>query len=84
LAVFLGLSFLPFLGSQALDFLHPSPGCSRAIVKPAKTLLGGLPEVAHQPSDHAHDVPQQRVVRWVMNVGLYDRSSEMMRMISRL
>jgi hypothetical protein len=58
LAIFLGLSFLPFFGCQALNFLHPSPRRSRAIVKPAKTLLGGLGEACDQARDHAHDVPQ--------------------------
>src|SRR6266513_3005049 len=58
LAVLLGLPCcLPLLGRQALDFLHPSPRGSRAIVKPAKTLLGGLAQVPDQTRDHAHHIP---------------------------
>ncbi len=59
---------------MSVEQLHPSPSCPRAIVKPAKTLLGVLPEAANQARNHAHDVPQQRVVSWVMNEKCKKRS----------
>jgi len=46
LAIFLGLSLVPFLGRQPLDFLHPTPRRPRAIAKPLNMLLQGLGEAA--------------------------------------
>src|SRR5260221_398084 len=46
LAIFLGLSLVPFLGRQPLDFLHPTPCRPRAIAKPLNMLLNGLGETA--------------------------------------
>jgi hypothetical protein len=83
LAIFLGLSFLPFLGGHLLDFLHPAPRYPRVIRKPRNPPLDCLFEAADQARDHAYDIPQQGAIRRVMNVALYDRSSEMMGMISR-
>jgi hypothetical protein len=36
-AIFLGLSFVPFLGRHPLNFLHPTPCRPRAIAKPLDT-----------------------------------------------
>src|SRR5256886_7039305 len=62
-AIFLGLSFLPFLGRHPLDFLHPAPRYSRVIRKALNTLRNRFPQAADQARDHAYDVPQQGVIR---------------------
>jgi hypothetical protein len=41
LAIFLGLSLVPFLGRHSLDFLHPTPLRPRALAKPWNMLLNG-------------------------------------------
>ena len=71
-AIFLGLSFLPFLDRHPLDLLHPAPRYPRVIRKPLNTLRNRFPQAADQARDHAYDVPQQRAVGRVMNVALYD------------
>jgi len=41
-------------------------------------------QTLHQAGDHAHRIPKQGAVGGMMNIGLDDRSSYIMRMISRV
>jgi hypothetical protein len=46
LAIFLGLSLVPFLGRQPLDFLHAPPRRPGAVAKSLNLLPNGLGEAA--------------------------------------
>jgi hypothetical protein len=57
-----------------LNLLHPAPRRSRPIPEPLDTpAFQRRGEATDQARDDANDVPQQRVVGRMMNVGLYHR-----------
>jgi len=57
LTIFLGLPFMSFLWRHPLDFSHPTPRYTAAIVKSLDTLLNRSAQAENQASDHAHDIP---------------------------
>src|SRR6516164_2965479 len=58
--------------SHPLDLLHPTPRRSRPIAKPLDTpAFQHCGEVIDQARDDANDIPQQRVVGRMMDVGLH-------------
>jgi hypothetical protein len=59
---------------HSLDLLHPPPRRSRPISEPLDTpALQRCGEATDQAPDDANDIPQQRVVGRMMNVGLHHR-----------
>ncbi len=74
LAVFLGLLLLTLPRGHPLDLLHSTPRRSRPIPEPLDTPTPQrCGEAANQARDDANDIPQQRVVGRMMNVGLHHR-----------
>src|SRR5262249_4570381 len=68
------LALLPLPCGHTLDLLHPTPCRARAIAKTLDTpTFHGLGQVTNRARNDAHHVPQQRVVGWMMNVGLNHR-----------
>src|SRR5215471_5019838 len=73
-AICLPLLPVPLSCGHALDLLHPTPSRTSAITKTLETsMIQRCSQVAHHPRDHPYRVPQQSVVRRVMNVRLNHR-----------
>ena len=73
-AVCRGLLLLALPRGHSLDLLHPPPRRSRPISEPLDTpAFQRCGEATDQARDDANDIPQQRVVGRMMNVGLHHR-----------
>ena len=73
LAILLLLLVMSLLGSHALDLLHPTPCGASAVGKPGDALGKYLIQTPHQPSDDPYDIPQQRIICRMVDVGFADR-----------
>src|SRR5262249_12382604 len=68
------LALLPLPCGHALDLLHPTPSCARAIAKTLETSkVDRFGQVTDRARDHAYHVPEQGVVGWMMDIGLHHR-----------
>src|SRR3990172_11951109 len=65
------LPVVPLLGRHALDFLHTTPGATRAVGKPCNALREQFTQAPDKPRDNAHAIPQQSAVGRVVNVGFH-------------
>jgi hypothetical protein len=69
-----GLTILALPCGHPLDLLHPPPRRSRSISEPLDTpARKRCGEATDQARDDANDIPQQRIVGRMMNVGLHHR-----------
>jgi len=82
-AVFSGLPGLPFTAGHALDRLTAAFGGAVAVMEQADSPRNHFAQVFNQPGDDADRICQQGVVGGMMNLTLNDRSSYIMRMLSR-
>src|ERR1700674_1997092 len=74
LAVFPGLMLVALLWSHPLNLLHPTPRRSRPISETLDTAASQrFGEATDQARNDANDIPQQRAVGRMMNVGLHHR-----------
>src|SRR5712691_12284673 len=73
-AICRSLLLLALPDGHPLDRLHPAPRRSRSIPEPLDTsALQRCGEATDQARDDANDIPQQRIVGRMMNVGLHHR-----------
>src|SRR5437870_6900406 len=59
---------------HALNLLHPAPSAARAVRERPDARREQDVQLANEPRQDAHRIPQQRVIGGMMNIGLDDRS----------
>lgn len=73
LAVFTVLLGQALSGGQALDFLHPTPRRACAVSKAIDPIGKKFSETTDEPRQDSHYIPEQSIVRWMMDIGFGNR-----------
>lgn len=73
LAIFVLLLGGALFRCQSLDLLHPTARRASTIGKAIDPLGNKLCETTHEPRDHSHPIPEQRIVGWMMDIGFDHR-----------
>jgi len=73
LAIFFLLLVVPLSRGHTLDLLHPTPRRACAVRKAIDPLGKKLCETTDEPRQDPHDIPEQSIIGWMMDIGFGDR-----------
>jgi hypothetical protein len=73
LAIFALLLGVALPRCHPLDLLHPTPRRACAVSKIIDPLGKNLSETTDEPGDDSHDIPEQSIIGWMVDVGFDNR-----------